>query len=277
MLRTVAGIGVVCALMTAHGSGQSADLPPREPFLTETREALSRSQQLWHRYAYRQRRTELHLNPFGRLGTGGTRVTEVRPSPNPQLTYRRVIERNGVPVAEHELDRQDAEYRERAARVERDAADSNRADRAEQDELLARQRARMVVDDVIKTLRFEIARREFITGRPVIVVTFAPNPAARPTTREGRLATVFKGSMWIDEATREVTEVRAQAMDDVAFGGFIAKVYKGTEAVTERREVEPGVWMPTRLTLHGDIRALFRRATIDHVIEWSDYRRIGEP
>ena len=267
----------VCILVMAYGLGQPAGLPPREPFLTETREALSRSQQLWHSYAYRERRTELHLNPFGRLGTGGTRVTEVRPSPNPQLTYRRVIERDGVPVPKPELDRQEAEYRARVARLERDAANPRAAEQPAQDELLARQRARMVVDDVLKTLHFEIAGREIRSGRPVIVVTFEPNPAARPTTREGRLAKVFKGSVWIDEALREVTDMRAVAIDDVSFGGFIAKVYKGTEAVVERREVEPGVWMPTRLTLSGDIRALFRKATIKHVIDWTEYRHVGKP
>ena len=268
---------VVCMVVTAYGLVQPAGLPPREPFLTETREALSRSQQLWHRYAYRERRTEMHLNPFGRMGTGGTRVTEVRPSPNPQLTYRRVIERDGVPVPKHELDRQEAEYRARVARVERDAAAPRSAGQPTHDEMIAAERARMVVDDVLKTLQFEIAGREVRNGRPVIVVTFAPNPAARPTTREGRMATVFKGSVWIDEALREVTDMRAVAIDDVSFGGFIAKVYKGTEAVVERREVDPGVWMPTRLTLTGDIRALFRKATLKHVIDWSDYRYIGKP
>jgi hypothetical protein len=71
--------------------------------------------------------------------------------------------------------------------------------------------------------------------------------------------------------------MQAVAIDDVSFGGFIARVYKGTKAVVERREVEPGVWMPTRLTLSGDIRALFRKATINHVIEWGDYRKMAEP
>ena len=42
-------------------------------------------------------------------------------------------------------------------------------------------------------------------------MTFAPNPTARPTTREGRLAKVFTDSVWIDEALREVTDVRAVA------------------------------------------------------------------
>ena len=265
---------VLCMFVAAHGMGQRADLPPREPFLTETREALARSQQLWHRYAYRERRTELHLNPFGRMGTGGTRLTEVRPASNPQLTYRRVLERNGVPVPQPELDRQDAEYRARVARIERDAASSPTAGQLAEDERLARQRARMVVDDVLKTLQFEIAAREVQNGRPVIVVTFSPDPAARPTTREGRLARAFKGTVWIDEATREVTGTRAVAIDDVSFGGFIAKVYKGTVAVVERREVEPGVWMPTQLSMTGDIRALFRRATINHLINWTDYKKI---
>ena len=64
------------------------------------------------------------------------------------------------------------------------------------------------------------------------------------------------------------------AGDDVSFGGFVAKVYEGTKAVVVRQEIEPGVWMPTRLTLTGDVRALFRRAKLDHVVEWFDYRRV---
>jgi hypothetical protein len=267
MLRSVVNV-VVSMWIAAAGAAQSADLPHRDTFFKEVREALARSQEVWHRYAYTERRTELHMNPFGRMGTGGTRVTEVRPHANPQLTYRRVIERNGVPVPKHELERQDAEYRARVARIQRDAGD------ADDDDRLARTRAQLILDDVIKTLQFELDRRELRHDKPVIVVTFAAKPNARPQTREGRLARVFAGSIWIDEASREVIDVRAVAKDDVSFGGFIAKVYEGTEAVVVRREIESDVWMPTRVTLSGDVRALFRKTRIDHVIEWYDYRSI---
>ena len=64
MLRRAGFLLVACALFAAHGAGQSPDLPQREPFLRELREALTRSQQLWHRYTYKERRTDLHLNPF---------------------------------------------------------------------------------------------------------------------------------------------------------------------------------------------------------------------
>ncbi len=260
-------------MLVAQVAGQTADLPDRDTFLRDAREAVSRSQQVWHRYAYKERRTELHTNPFGRLGTGDTIVTEVRPAPDPRLTYRRVLERNGVALPKAELDRQDAAYRSRIARLARED-DSSDAGRTLRDDQLARRRAQMMFDDVVNTLQFDVVRREFLGGKPVIVVVFEAKPNARPATREGRLARVFTGSLWFDEASRELTHLNAVASDDVSFGGFVAKVYKGTKAFVERDQIEPGVWMPTKLTLTGEFRALFRRARIDHTVEWFDYRMI---
>lgn len=269
----VSSVLVACVALTVQSAGQPVDLPDRQTFLRETRESLARSQQLWHRYAYKERRTDLHLNPFGRMGTGDTRVLEVRPSPNPQLTYRRVIERNGAPVSQLELDRQDADYRARMSRIERSYANPHDAARREQDELLARRRAQMIIDDVLNTLQFDLVRRERRDGRPAIVIAFSAKPNARPMTREGRIVKAFKGHVWIDEASHEVTYLSGVATDDVSFAGFIAKIYEGTEAIVDRREIEPGVWMPSRVSLKGTVRALFRKAQIDYLIEWFDYRR----
>jgi hypothetical protein len=251
------------ASIVLAGAGQSPDLPPKDSFLREVREGLTRSQEAGHRYAYKERRTDLHLNPFGRMGSGDIRVFEVRPSPNPKLTYRRLIELNGTPVSRLGLERQDAEYAARVTRIEK-----------EEDDLLARRRAQMVVDDVVGTLQFDIARREFKDGRPLIIVSFSARPNARPTTREGKITRAFRGEVLVDEASREVIGVTAVAIDDVTFGGFIAKIYQGMATTVERREIEPGIWMPTRLTLRGDVRAIFRKAQVDHVVEWFDYRAI---
>jgi hypothetical protein len=263
-------LAVLLLAGSALGAGQAPALPPRDTFLREVREAMARSQEAWHRYTYKERRTDLHLNPFGRMGTGDTRVMEVRPSPNPRLTYRRLIELNGVTMSKPGLDRQDAEYAERVRRIANDGADSS--ERRRNDDLLARKRAQMIVEDVVAALQFDITRREFRDGKPVIVVSFRARPDARPVTREGQLCKAFRGDIWVDEASREITEVRGVAMDDVTFGGFVAKIYEGMESAVERREVQPGVWMPTRLTLRGEVRAIFRKARIDHAVEWFDYR-----
>ena len=271
-----AAIAMAVYFGLAAGAGQAADLPDRVTFLRDVRENMARSQQVWHRYGYKERRTDLHTNPFGRLGTGDTRVLEVRPAPDPRLTYRRVLEVNGVAVLPAELDRQKAEYRARAARIERENAEasSSEAERKQQDDVLARRRAQMLLDDVVNTLQFDLARREFRHGRSAIIIAFAARPNARPVTREGRAAKVFKGEIWVDEGSREIVSVKAAATDDVSFGGFVAKIYEGTEITIERQEIQAGVWMPTRLTLAGQFRALFRKARIDHHIEWFDYQQI---
>jgi hypothetical protein len=274
MHRFAAMVLVAATALAARPTSQSQRLPDRETFLREAREALGRSQQVWHQYAYKERRSDVHVNPFGRMGTGDTRVLEVRPSPHPQLTYRRLIERNGTPVPKHELDRQDADYRARVANVQQQTNDGDEAAKRERDELLARRRAQLVINDVLNTLTFDLVRREDQHGRPAVVVAFAAKPDARPATRQGRIAKVFKGHAWVDEASREVTRVEAVAVDDVSFGGFIAKLYKGTQALLRREQIEPGIWMPTRVHLSGDVRALFRKTKIDYVLEWFDYRKL---
>ncbi len=275
-MRTATAVAV--ALAVFGPSAQNNALPEQERFLREARRALERSQGLWHRYMYKERRTDVHVNPFGRMGTGDTRVIAVFPSPNPRLWYRKVIERNGVPVRKHELDRQDAEYRARVQQAERSTGrrEADGGERAEQTDQLARLRAQRVIADVLDTMRFEIVRREVWEGAPAVVVAFSARPDARPATRQGRIAKVFKGSAWVHEASREVIRVEAVAVDDVSFGGFIAKLYEGTRAAVKRQEIEPGVWMPTQMKLTGDVRALFRKATINYLVEWYDYDRIDD-
>ena len=268
---------VAIALAVAEPAArQDGGLPDGSVFLREVREALSRSQEMAHQFAYKERRTDMHMNPFGRMGMGDTRVAEVYPASNPQLTYRRIVQRNGLPVTAEDLARQEQEYRERVSDVRRRLAREDEDDREERerDELLAQRRAQRMIDDVVAALDFHIARREVREGVQTIVIAFSGRRDAKPVTREGRVAKVFTGSAWVHEEAREVMYVEAVATDDVSFGGFVAKLYEGTHATLEREEVAPGIWMPTRVKFQGEARALFRKAKIDYQIDWFDYQRL---
>ena len=96
---------------------------------------------------------------------------------------------------------------------------------------------------------------------PAIVITFAPKPDARPTTRQGRIAQKFAGTVWVDEAASEVMRIEAKSIDDISYGyGLVARLGAGTAATVTRRPVGDHVWMPTELTLTGSGRAvLFRK------------------
>ena len=250
MTRGGLGIVTVLGLLTgAVGDARQAPLPEPEPFFADTRANLERAQRVQGEFAYRERRTVLHLNPFGRLGTGGTVVHEVTPLPGGG-TERRLIERDGKAVSGAEVERR--EPRER------------------------RPRRPSAADDTVGVLRFTIARRDTVAGRRVIAVRFEPKPDANAETREGNLAKRFSGTIFVDEEAREVVRVEATAIDDLTYGfGMVARLGRGTTVQLSREPVERNVWLPTNIRFSGSGRALlFRRLEIDQAIEWTDYRRV---
>ena len=230
-------------------ASQHGPLPDEEPFFIAVRDNMTRANREQVRYAYKERRTELHTNPFGRLGTGDVVLYRVTPGPSPSVTYRTLLERNGQAMANSK-----PEKHERQVRVDGPSA----------------------VDDTAATLRFSITHREVLNGRPAIVVKFTPRRDADPQTREGKLAKNFSGSIWVDEAAREVTRVEATAVDDLSYGfGLLAKLRKGSVVTLTRERVGDGIWLPTSIKFKGDGRALFslRKLNIDFAVEWFDYRK----
>jgi hypothetical protein len=223
-------------------------LPDRDAFYAAAEANLRKSQAEQERYAYKERRTELHTNPFGRIGTDGTLLYEVTPGPEPHVVTRRLLEKNGVKVND--------------AKPEQDRRD--------------RPQAKSSVDDVVDTLEFTMARREERDGRDAIVVTFAPKADAHPQTREGRIARAFKGTIWVDEAAREVMRVEATAVDSLSYGfGLIARLNEGTKVSLTRQPVDGDLWQPTAVRFAGEGRAmLFRRLSVDFGVDWFDYRKV---
>ena len=226
-----------------------APLPDEEPFYSAVRENMARANREQFRYAYKERRTELHTNPFGRLGTGDVLLFDVKPGPSPGVTFRTLLAKNGNPVPDSKPERQ-----ERRARTDGPSA----------------------VDDTVAALQFSIARRDTVDGHRAIVVRFAPRDDSRPQTREGKLAKMFSGLIWVDEAAREVIRVEATAIDDLSYGfGLLARLRKGSVVTLTRDRIDDYIWLPTSVKFKGDGRALLalRKLTIDFAVEWFDYRR----
>jgi hypothetical protein len=244
---------LLAAFVTAvvPASRAQEPLPDASTFLAATRENLDRSIRLQDRYAYKERRTEVHRNPFGRIGTGGVGVYDVTPTADPQVWIRRLIERDGKPVPDAKPERQ----QRRPARSRRPSP----------------------VEDAAAALRFTVDRREVIDGAPAIVVRFEPRPEAKPQTREGRIAVRLRGSLWVDEASREIVRAEAVTIDSLSFGfGFLARLNPGTTLAFTRERIDETAWLPTSVRIVGQGRAvLFRRLNVDYAIEWFEYRDVA--
>lgn len=254
---------------------QPEPLPDRDTFFADVRKRLSGNDQLQSRFSFRERSTELNLNPMGRMGTGPVAVYEVYPQPNAELTYRRLVEREGRKVSPAEIAQQDRQYLARyrkwqtslreEGRSERDARLKKEAEMRERDQRQAR--------EAIDLFDFAMDERSTFEGQPAIVISFKPKSSARARSREGRVAAGFAGRAWIHEHEKEVMFVDARAIDDVSFGfGMIARLNDGSTAQFTRRRIE-GVWLPVESRFNGTGRALlFRKVVIDFQRTYYDYR-----
>jgi len=248
-LAPVLRLAVAASLLQSATAKDVRPFPDPDVFFEAVRANLARSQDDQKLFAYKERRTELNLNPFGRLGTGGSRIREVTPVEDGSAVIIRVIERDGKPVT-------DSEPVRRPMRMSA--------------------RGRRVVDDVAATLDISMSRRERLDGRDAIVAVFKARRDAKPQTREGRIARDFSGEIWIDELTREVTRIDAKAIDDVAFGyGVLARLNKGATVTLRRELVHGNLWLPVSVRFSGEGRALLlRKLTIDFAVDWFDYRKV---
>jgi len=245
-------LGIAATLLVATTSAQERPLPNRQQFFDSARANLERSQARQASYAYRERRRALHTNPFGRLGSGtGTEEFQVTPLPDGGIE-RTLVARDGQAVKGGQTTRS----RPRARTSKRSA-----------------------VADTADTLDFVLDHREHVNGRDVIVVTFSPREGAQPETREGKLARLFRGKIFVDEADAEVVRVEATAIDDINYGlGVVARLNKGAMVTLVRERVDAETWFPTSIRFSGEGRAMvFRKLHVDHLIEWFDYRRAAGP
>jgi hypothetical protein len=276
MTRTLVLLATLTATTTAALVGQSAaSLPDRETFLAEARKRLASNDLLQSRYSYRERVTEVRMNPFGKLGTGPLQIYEVYPVVPGDLTYRRLIERDGVRVPAAELLLADRQFLARYYQWQRDIAreGENERDARLKREAAAREKDLAQAKEAIGLFDFTLDRRDTLEGQPVIVVRFRPKPNAQPRSREARIASTFAGLAWIHEREFEVMRVEAEALDDTVFGyGIIARLHKGAKAVFTRRKFGD-VWLPVETQVDGSGRAmLFRKVTFNYLRQYSDYR-----
>jgi hypothetical protein len=233
----------------AGGARDPRPLPDAQTFLTAVRENLARSQDAQKYFAYKERRTDLDLNPFGHVGMSGDRVIQVTPTGDGTTYTRQLIERDGKKVT---TSMPSLRHNPPPAQ------------------------GKTVVEDVAAALDISMDHREVVDGRDTVVLIFKPLARAKPTTREGKLVKNFKGHIWIDEDAREVTRIDAVAIDDINIGlGVVGWLNEGAAADVRRQRVDGDVWLPVSIRFKGEGRELlFRKLVLDFAVDWFDYRKV---
>jgi hypothetical protein len=269
--------GTVASLALSAWAAQDRPLPEASSFLAQTRERLRMDRTVLSQYTYLERRREIRLTNLGMVELGPQEVLEVYPGLDPADTYRRLIEVDGKPRDAKELEAEDRKHQARVLEAFRKREHESPADRAKREQRAAKDRREEAetLDDLTRVFTFTLVERQVRDGQPMIVVAFTPRPDAAPKTDDGQIMKKVKGRAWVSERDHQVARVEFEMLEDVAFGLFLGKVYKGTTASIERRRVNDEVWLPSEIRFKGSGRALVRKFQIETVMQFSNYKKFS--
>jgi len=158
------------------------------------------------------------------------------------------------------------------------AAEDGRAQREAYEKVAKKQKEREdLIDATRKALLYTFVAREPRGDRMLEKYHMTPNPAYRATSRGTAIFAKIRGDVWIDPEAAQLARVEVEVTEDIAIGGFLAKIYKGSHLMQERYEMAPGVWLPTYSQYDFDGRKLFVSFGIHERTSYSRYRRVGPP
>jgi len=254
---------------------QEQPLPDARAFLNQSLARIRSNDLVRSRYTFTEKETRYTYDSSGRVVRKQTRIYEVLPSPEPELTYRRLVSVNGA--APGDLAKRDAERmrKEQAWEASRkregeDARAARLRKAAEED-----RREQAVVNELTSIYEFRMTGRETIDGRPAIGYTFDPRRGYVARTPEGRIINHFRGKAWIDEQDRELVRMEVEVLQTVSVAlGFIVRLAKGSRGLMERRKLDGESWLPTytRFTGSGSVFFIWR-VDLDQATEFTSYRK----
>jgi hypothetical protein len=133
----------------------------------------------------------------------------------------------------------------------------------------------ITVSRLLQIVNFSHPRRVSMNGRTTIAFDFSGDPHAKTHGRNEEALKKISGTVWIDEADREVTRMSATLEDNYHVGfGLLASVAKGSNLIFDQALIRNEVWLPTAIEVHLQAKALLLvgfRADVN--IRFDDYRK----
>jgi hypothetical protein len=267
---------LLCQAIAAHPP-TAPPLPDATTFVQEIRKKLRSDRALLSQYTYSERVTAHQLDKSNRVTKTIRREFEIYPSLDEDLTYRRLVSKDGRPLSPQELEKQDREYTNKAAarqsKLEREGTDEKARRLAKEAE--ERRKENEIIDEVFLLYEGTLTGRTDLGGQQAIELTFQPRPGYRPKSREARMLSKIRGRAWFGEKDHEMIRIEAELIDDISLGmGLVAKLNKGARMTFQRRMVNNEIWLPDQAHFSGTGRMLlFKGLRIDTLSEYSDYKK----
>jgi len=146
----------------------------------------------------------------------------------------RAVKKNGRALSEYEQQKE----------TERVTKKVEKAERVPPDQPLEGQG--VSVSRVLEIMDVRNPRRESYHGRPAIVFDFVGRKDAKTHGLAEDASKKLEGTLWIDEADRQVAHMEVKFNDDFRVaGGLFASIAKGSNFRFEQAQINGEIWLPT--------------------------------
>jgi hypothetical protein len=251
-------------------------LPDQAAFMEQFRQKLTTPQKLLSQYTYTEKETEITLDSKGNARKTETNIYHIINGAEQWQTYERQIVKNGVPLTDKELEKEDQKERDRVEKETRKRASWSEAKRQEE-KSKAERKEREEADDIFAAFDYQLVRREMLNGVSTILVNFKPKQNYKPKTNDARQLQHVAGRVWIAEDDHEFVRLEAEVIDAIKIGaGLLARLQKGSMMNAELRKINDEIWLPAKfeLLLNGRL-LLLKGLNMRIAVEFSDHKKFN--
>jgi hypothetical protein len=260
-MRVLVFLAAACSLAGA------AD--PRE-IVRRSTERMDENLAVARNYTFLERSETRELDSDGHVKTRKILlydVTLLEGSP-----YRRLVGKDDHPLSQDEERGEEKKLQASIADRRKETPEQHARRIAEWEK--KRRREREPLDEIPDGFDFRLAGEEQIDGRDVWVIEAAPRPGYHARSSLAKLFPKFRGKLWIDKADQQWVKTEAEAIDNISFGWFVARLSKGARLEVQMTRVNGEVWLPKRIEAHGSARlVLVRNFRVAAETSFSNYRK----
>jgi hypothetical protein len=187
--------------------------------------------------------------------------------------YSCLTDLNDKPLSPAQRDREREKLREETAR----RANESPKERARRLAQYQKDRGRMfaLLHEMGEAFDFRLVGEQRLDNHDVYVLQAFPRPGYQPRSRETKILTGMKGTLWIEKSTYQWVRVEAVAIKPVWLGWFIAKVLPGTRFLLEQTPVTKRLWLPEYFSFEARARILWWQKEYVHSERYQDYRQFS--
>lgn len=175
---------------------------------------------------------------------------------------RRLLARNGKPLAGAELDKENKRIEKLIAKMEKG-------------DIPPLTNRRLRLEDLVAAASFSNVRTEMLQGREITACDFSPRPNYKPKNLNEKLIQSATGKLWIDPKALQL--VRADFAVNSAFkvaGGLFFTMKPGTKFSDEQLWFDNRIWLPSVGRVTFKAKAMMAKSlNLEVVTAHSQYKR----